>query len=280
MKPVVSYSEVVSYMKCPRAYYYHTVQNWRPITEPEAINRGSAGHVYLQEVYREYRKTGDLERSKKLAKKTCFDEKAEHFRVFSQDNILSASNGILMAMKYFQQADVYKPEDILIVDEPLYLDFGDYWIGFTPDILVKTSLDDFKFVSKLWPQSKITRFTQTSLYRLWLDLMGYEVKRERIIFVIEHRESNNVVVKDVTSNEAARQHNMKVFDRYAREIISLQGRMSEYSTTFDVNVCNFCYYEQPCTLQINGKKSSSDAVLNSLYEQVSKRYQDTPIDKK
>jgi hypothetical protein len=254
---IVSFSELNTWQRCRKSYYYNYTLGFIPIEESPALRRGKMGHRMMQ-TYLESRLAGvSHEEAKRTITKDLTREETE-------DPIIIKTWGLVC--KHVDTLDFSNVESVYIEQvfkHPLVEAF-DLWVGFTPDYgwLFKggfLTLEDFKFIEKMWSEKKKSRYVQLDLYAGWMREMGENVSQSILRFF-------NLTTGEITSKPyTPSSEKFKILRReFTLAAIELQEFKSKTVAeqrelafrTFDNNTCAFCRYSYPCNLEANGKDAS------------------------
>lgn len=272
-----SYSEVSKWDTCHRQFYYNFGLGLQPSTPSEAVNLGIKGHKLLQQFYialgTGMTKQKALDTVSKAAAETI---KNEHFTDIS---ILSAW---ILVEKFIRETEF--PYETAFVEKRFMIpaskltdatDLRDVMIGFTPDVVFKRAgnfyeIEDAKFTGRAWSQKKTNRTIQLKLYQIFLKKMGYKVSNTRIRFF------NTESSKHSYQNSVLDPHEeftiLREFIQTVREVAKFKQQPLELQSlvrrTQNTGVCQYCPFEEPCTLELKGKDASN--TLKYLY--VKKEY--------
>jgi hypothetical protein len=265
---IVSFSEVMKFQTCKRAYYYNYTLGLRPIEMSEAISTGVKGHKLLQS-FHEF-----------LAKGMTKDE-AHKLTLKSADKLMRGEGGMpdLDLLKAWTLVDNYIratdfTAETLEVETRFLIpihklnvfvepEYSNIQIGFTPDAVFKRKggfidVEDYKFVARAWPKSKTDRVPQLKLYQLFLEAMGFKVSRSLIRFF-------NLTTAKITEvpfvmDDLERQILAQDFLAGVIDVINHrrqdQMQQSAAPRTMNYGACQFCSFNFPCTLEAQGKSAA------------------------
>jgi PD-(D/E)XK nuclease superfamily len=239
----------------------------------DAIDTGIKGHQLLQSFYQGLQNGLNKEESKELVHKKAKQMLDSPIFDPKMGDLLKAWS---LVSKYI--TDTEFTNEIAIVenrflfplnkftDDPL---LADVQIGFTPDVVFKRkgdfyTVEDSKFIGRAWSQKKLNRFPQAKLYGLFLREMGYNVTRSSIRFF-------NTTKNEITSHSEGmtlQEPEILVDDFVAtvREIVTYKNQISHSKTrrTMNYSNCQYCWFEQPCTQEAQGKDASK--TIKYLYK--------------
>lgn len=267
---IVSYSEVFKYQTCPRQYYYRFILGLKPIEESKPITTGVKGHKLLQNFYEYLREGKTKEEAHALTTKSA--EKLINAEGFAGFDLLSAWT---LVDNYIRETD-FTAEAILIENRfllpasKLVDEFSDIQIGFTPDLVLRRKgdfidVEDYKFVQRAWSKAKISRYSQSKLYQIFLEHMGYKVSRSIIRFF-------NVATGKITEQPFKMDKDEKdilISDFMAgvQGVLNFKEQYKDFykysPRTMCYTACQYCAFSFPCTLEAEGKDASK--TLNHDY---------------
>jgi len=277
---IVSFSEVVKWQTCQREYYYNYELNLRPNEESMAITTGVKGHKLLQNFY-EYMGAGE---SKEQALKLVTQNANNLIRGEPFTSQLALSTAWTLVSNYIEETE-FTAEAILIENRFLLpasllsadpvLD--DVQIGFTPDVVFRRKgdmidVEDAKFVGRAWSQKKLNRFPQLKLYQIFLEHMNYEISRTLLRFF--NVTTGKITTKPYITTKEEKKILIRDFLSGIKEVLTYREQTpfskSLAPRTMNCNACQFCYFEEPCTLEAEGKNASN--TLRYQYKESSYDY--------
>jgi hypothetical protein len=269
---IVSFSEVYKWQTCRRQYYYNYVLDRRPIEMSEAVTTGIKGHRLLQ-VFHEFLRDG---KTKEEALKLTQEYATELIRGagFSSKDLLLAwtlVDNYIRATDFTAEAVLVEnrfllPASALDTDPAL----SHVLIGFTPDVVFerkgdKLDVEDYKFIQRAWPKSKVNRFPQLKLYQIFLGKMNYEISRSILRFF--NVKTGIITAQNYILSPEEAKTLTQDFMEGVRELIQYKDgpvHVKEMAPrTMNYGACQFCAFEYPCSLQAEGK--SADKTLENMY---------------
>jgi hypothetical protein len=272
---IVSYSELFKYQTCRRQYYYRFILGLSPIEENNAISTGVKGHKLLQNFhqYLSEGKTKDEARQLVLvsANKLLNAEGRADFSLLSSwtlvDNYIASTD--FTAKAILIENRFLLPVSLLSDDNEL----AHVQIGFTPDVVFERKgdfldVEDYKFIQRAWPKSKVNRYQQSKLYQIFLKRMGYNVSRSTIRFF--NVKTAQITEQNYTLGAAEEETILRDFLAGVKEVVEFKANAQYAPRTMNYTACQFCQFEFPCTLEAEGKDASK--TLNSQYQKSSYDY--------
>lgn len=252
---IVSYSEIYSFQTCMRQYYYANTLDLRPVNERGSLKKGISGHRMLQSYYDAVHIGKD--------KDDAMQEVLDNLPTDLEPEMLSA---YALVNNFVQELDKeIRKYEILYVEEPflLRIDNG-LTIGFTPDIVYKKDaehiIEDGKFISRMWPKNKLTRYTQLDIYNSLLRKLGIPISKGYIRFLnVETGRIN----KQLYNPDDERLKN--IYDEFitlARKVKAFKDqpvadqKIGALRTLNYHAVCQGCDYVLPCDFELSGKDAS------------------------
>jgi hypothetical protein len=271
---IVSYSETLAWDSCPRQYHYQHDLKIIPVDLSDALSKGIKGHGLLQYFYQGLQDGLPVAEAKervRIKAKQYLDvpglnpEMADLLVVwglvnqfidttdFSSYEVAIVENRYLFPLNRF-------------TDDPL---LSDVQIGFTPDVVLKRkggfyTVEDAKFIGRAWSQKKLNRFPQAKLYELFLNDMGYNVTRSSIRFF--NTKTNKITVHGESMTPQEGEILKRDFVKTVREIVIYKAGIHHEQTrrTMNYNNCQYCFFEQPCTAEAQGKDASK--IIKHLFK--------------
>lgn len=278
---IISYSETLSWDSCPRNYYYQNVLGLVPNELSEPITTGTKGHQLLQSFYRALQTGAD----KEIAKEYVY-ESAKHLMEspFFDPNSMDLLKAWSLVNKYIDDTEfnteIIEVENRFLIPMSFFTDnpfLSDVTIGFTPDVVFKRpgnfcTVEDSKFVGRAWSQKKLHRFPQAKLYGIFLCKMGYNVTRSSIRFFNTTKntitdygdtptpQEQETLIRDFTAT-------VQEIAEYRRMIKIADPQLKGPRRTMNYNICDSCFFEQPCTMQAQGKNEQASRVLTHMFKE-------------
>ncbi len=282
---IISYSELIKWQVCKRQYYYRYPLNRVKEVQTAAVDTGVKGHRLLQTFYELLKQGVEKDKALEVVSKQVLQIMSKE--KFMDKNVLSAwtlvdnyikgnnfkANAFLVENRFLVPATklIVKDDGIRNYQSQEELEFWDnILIGFTPDIVFERlgpryDVEDSKFIQRAWPEQKINRFSQTKLYQIFLETMGYNVSRSTLrMFNVKtgHITQKNYVMTAVEKETLKHDFLIEV-----KELVEYK-RQSELQQSFaprtmNYTACQFCDYEFVCGLQAAGKDATK--TLESMY---------------
>lgn len=279
---IISYSETLSWDSCPRQYYYQNVLNLTPNELSEPITTGVKGHHLLQSFYRALQEGKDKETAKDYVYQS-----AKHLMEspFFDPNSMDLLKAWSLVNKYIDDTDfnveIIEVENRFLIPLSYFYDdpfLSDVTIGFTPDVVFKRpgnycTVEDSKFVGRAWSQKKLHRFPQAKLYGIFLRKMGYNITRSSIRFF----NTTKSTITDYGDTPTLQEEKILIRDFVAtvKEIVNYKRAalaiyddpqaMSNTRRTMNYTQCDHCFFEQPCTMQAQGKEEQASKILKHMF---------------
>lgn len=258
---IVSYSEVSKWTTCQREYYYRFALNKRPMEESSPIMSGTNGHLMLETFYKALQRGCSREEARREVQNQLPKRKTpELVKVWVLvDNYINSLP--------LEGSAVLVEQSFIVDIEP------GLKIGFTPDLLwdhknKRLDIEDYKFVGRSWSHKKLSRYVQLDIYTVLLRKLGYSVDRAYLRFF--NTETNKPSHKLYESSPARLERVFQEFIEYAHQVKAFKQLMPETQReaalrTLNINACNFCYFEYPCTLEQEGE--SAEKTLTTQYKE-------------
>lgn len=252
---VVSYTMVVSWQTCKWEFFYRFGLGLAPAQESNSINIGVHGHKLLENFYRAIQNGMDR-KSARLAiqHQVAANPPAELLKAW-----VLVDNYIRDELRL--DGSVVKCEEPIIA--PVAPDF-DLSIGITPDLLWHRTnkwydLEDYKFIGRAWSDKKKSRYMQLNLYNVILRKLGYPISKGVLRFfnVETGKTSYKVYEPDQTTlDNIFKEFMVSAFEVQEFLNLSIPEQRERATRTLNYNICQFCSYEYPCTLELQGKDAS------------------------
>jgi hypothetical protein len=269
---IISFSEVLIHQTCARKFYYAISLGLAPIHENDAIDLGVKGHKLLQRFYELIRDGKTREKALVLVRElAALDVDFNMLKAWTLvDNYVRDNDLNNMTLHVEEQFKV--PASLLFSEDTVAPDVDLNWeVGFTPDIVFerkggKIDVEDFKFVQRMWPQAKLNRFPQVKLYKIFLERLGYDVSRS--ILRLFNADTAKIKEQVYTPTRIEEEILLRDFLKGAQEVQEFKEQsvaMQAFAPrTMNYNSCQFCPFENPCTLEAQGKDVSK--TLASQYK--------------
>jgi hypothetical protein len=275
---IISFSEVYKWDSCQRQYYYNFTLGLQPLEVSDPINTGVKGHRLLQSFYEAYR-TGI---TKEEARQRTSESATALIGKASIADVKALLKSWSLVDNYIRDTD-FKSEAVLVENRFLFPaskltddpELADVQIGFTPDVVFErksgfVDVEDAKFVGKAWSKSKLNRFPQAKLYQIFLKRMGYNVSRTTVRFF--NTTTNQITAQHYFLGVDEEQSLIHDFIAGIKEVYRFRIQTDEQKElarrTMNYTTCQFCRYEEPCTLQAEGQ----DATRVFKYQYVKSDY--------
>ncbi len=273
---IISFSETLTWDSCQRQYYYQRVLNKMPNDHPDAMSTGTKGHQLLQSFYRAIQTGADKDSAKDYVDKAARQMMQSPFFDPATGDLLKAWS---LVSKYIDETDfnveILEVENRFLIPLSLFTDeplLQDVQIGFTPDVVFRRkggfcTVEDSKFVGRAWSQKKLNRFPQAKLYGIFLRKMGYNVTQASIRFFNTTKLTITTHPDTMTPQEP--EILLRDFTNTVREIVNYKRAaddeivLSETRRTMNYSSCQYCFFEQVCTAEAQGKDSSK--LLKYMY---------------
>lgn len=261
---IISFSELSKWDTCHRQYYYSFGLNLRPLEESDPISTGLKGHWLLQIFYTAMQNGATQEEARKIVEKKAAE-------LLDQNKFTDLIKAWLLVDKYIKETD-FTSEAVLVETRFQYPArflsndprLSDVQIGFTPDVVFKRKggfydVEDSKFVGRAWSQKKLNRFPQAKLYQILLQRMNYNVSRSSIRFF--NTATNKITVNNAELKPAETDNLISDFVDGMLEVIDYRDRWKPgyaypLRRTMNYSACQYCAFEEPCTLEAQGKDAS------------------------
>lgn len=269
---IVSFSEVAKWQTCQKQYYYNYILDRRPLELSDAITTGIKGHRLLQ-TFHEFLRDG---KTKEEALKLTLESAKKLMREAGLDtDLLSAwtlVDNYIRATTFTAEAILVENRFLLpasmLTDDP---DLAHVQIGFTPDVVFerkgkKLDVEDYKFIQRAWPKSKVNRFPQLKLYQIFLGKMNYDISRSILRFF--NVKTGKITEQNYVLGSVEAQTLTEDFIAGVREVVKYKEAPSVTHKlaprTMNYGACQFCAFEYPCSLQAEGKDATK--TLENLYK--------------
>lgn len=249
---IISFSQVYCWQTCKREFYYKYGLGLTPANESNAIAIGVYGHKLLETFYKALQKGA----TKEEARIAIQSHKLNY-------ETLEMVNAWVLVDNYIRALDL--KGSIVQVERAFILPTAmDLTIGFTPDLIwdykdKRLEAEDYKFIGRQWPNNKLARYSQLNLYTTFLERLGYDVKLGTLRFF-------NVKTMKISKKEYTPSRIVK--DRLYEEFIVAALEAAEFLSlpvaeqkdiairTINYTVCQWCKFNFPCTLELEGKDAS------------------------
>lgn len=231
----------------------------------DPMSLGTKGHKLLQYFY-EALSSGD---SKEVAVKRTQEVAVANLKAEGIADVGTLLKSWMLVDNYIRDNE-FPRESVLVENRFLIAAsnftgdpyFDDVQIGFTPDVVFKRGnfydVEDAKFVGRAWSQKKLNRFMQAKLYQIFLRQMGYNVSRSTIRFF--NTTTGKITRKDYVLGIDEETILIRDFLRAVQEALEFRSRSDLYKNsarrTMNYSTCQYCFYEEICTLEAEGKDAS------------------------
>lgn len=248
---VVSYSELFTYMTCPRQHYYRYILGRAPLQVSHTVDRGIEGHDLLKEFYTGIQNGLSFDEAK---------ERMDQYLLSKGERSVALYEAWLLICEYLKTLDLHGT--VVKVEQRFVTPINHgLSLGFTPDLVFhhkdkRLDLEDYKFIAQQWPHNKLARFTQLHVYRGLLRRLGYDVRRARLRFF--NWTTAKVTYRDYPLNEAQTQRILDELFRVAEHVRQMKEARYEALAirTLNYNTCRWCVYVEPCTGELEGRDMS------------------------
>jgi RecB family exonuclease len=176
---VISNSEALTWIKCPRKYYYQYDLALEPIKTPGYFFRGHVVHAAHERYYKALA-AGKSHEQAVEAGKDVFTQTME--KDVNGDNFNDVATLRTMMLRYWDEVARYDDWDILAVEQNYNLPITDeFSFGFTPDLIARidgqVTVVDHKNVYDFWKRRELDLDPQSRKYMAALIAMGKNVDR-------------------------------------------------------------------------------------------------------
>lgn len=272
MTIIISYSEVFKWQTCQKQYYYRHILGYQPLDQSDPIDIGVKGHKLLENFYRYLAEGHPKEKALELVTHKAgvlLRDSGADFNMLKAWTLVQnyvkttdfTAEAILIENRFLVPASMFDDDPIL----------NDVQIGFTPDLVLTrkggfTDVEDYKFVGRAWSAKKKNRYSQTKLYQIFLESMGYNISRTVLRFFNVGKDGGDITAKNYPLTEAAKKILIEDFMAGVKEVIRYKKSLPVIAPrTMNYTACQFCQYEFPCTLEAEGKDASR--IFKAEYEQ-------------
>lgn len=169
---IISNSDIMSFQKCERRFYYERILELRPQVYPEAMEIGTFGHKLFEVYFGEIMDGGTTEDAATAAGLLLMDamDRPERVKVFR--HVIAFGDYVVNQ----QEWKIVAIEDSKI-DPVVTEDSDDLEFGYTPDLVVEftkghgkgqLALIDYKFTGQYWNDREVQMNQQLPKYAIYL----------------------------------------------------------------------------------------------------------------
>lgn len=264
MRPVVSGSELDTYLTCRMKHTYAYGLNLEPRRKSRALQLGTAGHELLAEYYRALESGADQRLAIQQAEATT------NWVWVTSDVDPDVTDFALQLVRAYWAA--YPPEraDVVAVEQTFRVEYSGYTFAFTPDLLLRSAqggleVHDHRFLGRFYEPEIVVLDQQLPRYVLGLHQLGYDPQRAVRNMILTSKTAmrpSKRVMRAEAPLTAARLTSVQVDrDRVAHELLAWRARPVEERvlTSTRINnalVCRFCPFLKPCSLRAEGLDDS------------------------
>lgn len=268
----ISNSQIMSWQKCEKRFYYEHILRIKPLTYPEAMENGISGHSMMEIVF------------KAMLEGKDYDACVEELNPFVSELIatnparLKVYRHVLAFLAYvFQQG--WKP---VYVEENMLAPVAEHEFAFTPDIIFewtsgpkrgKQFVLDFKFTGQYWNDRQINMFQQLPKYIIYSNRLREGNMRHAGVVMLNTRAADSAtgdrlfMVKwlTITPEKLRRieEENEILIRRVA--FAKLHYEPVHYLRTVDSHACMMCFFaDDLCPADLEGRDTKR--IIERNYE--------------
>lgn len=288
---IISNSDIASFQKCERRWYYERYLGIRPKEYPEPMEVGSFGHLLMEDIFTEVLNGADYDKAIKAANPRLKDLLTDP----SESSLAKSKvykNVLAFVAYYFEQ-----PWKVVGIEEKsthpvsLGLEFG-----YTPDLRLEWTMGpkrgqqfilDYKFTGQYWNDREINLFQQVPKYIAYKNKIdGLNIRDGAVVLLNTRATSSDTgnklfLVKWVPLNKVK-------LETIMRENEIMMERIKPYYTatpehvrnmvvrTVNTQVCKLCFFaDDLCPMEFEGKDVTRVMAYN--YEKNEYGYDETHL---
>lgn len=280
IRPTVSHSEVDSYLRCRRAWYYGYALNLQRVQTSNSLRRGTLGHLALEHFFRTLEHGGSFDDAKVAAQTAINDE------VTSDPTIFQLGLEVMECLGYFYEAYPFEGWTVLAVEKefllPIYegLDFP-----LVVDLIIQDKwglvwVIDHKFMWDFLTDDDAELQSQIPKYIGALRASGFKVDRAGYNILRYRSMKDNSVenryrfvplydLTDLRVQTTFREH--AITAKQIQEIKALPVEQQNWLSIRIQNklVCKSCSFKEICIAELNDR--SPALVIDASYQQRERR---------
>lgn len=275
---IVSNSEIETYQKCERMFYYSRVLRLRPKALPVFIRRGSFGHDLMEHGFQALLDGGTVDDALQAAAvpltqlmESDDKDKADlmgvyrHVTTFITWTQSEEVGWKVVALEDRGMWNISQNREMKDGDPETDLIFG-----YTPDIIIEFThgqlrgqhaVLDYKFVGQYMTEETINMAQQIPKYIIYRNKTKTDFKIRRGAFVQLNTRATATdkghklfLVKWVTPSAKRLERIERENELLAQRVASAYGGLSEqFLRTVNKDVCGRCFYYELCTNELDGK---------------------------
>lgn len=271
MTDTYSHSEVDTYNKCERAWYYGYVKQIEPVQTKSVLSRGKLGHLYFETLCNHVMSTGDSSASGWEAANKLALESLKDTIVSNPSEYLEVGGTVVNLLANYLQNNPFLGWEILAVEQ-------EYFIEVSPTVKVPVIVDlvgrdtqgnvtvvDHKFIYDFLSDTELDLLPQLPLYagvmlsqRLPVKYAAYNQIRTRPIKNPTYEQAYRFDYVPLTETRLRRtfvEHNMVAAKVAQLKYTQTKEKLAE-STIRAKNpiVCRSCFFSEICVAELNGNQ--------------------------
>lgn len=250
----VSFSEISDFQTCTRLWWYKYVLRLRPRSVSSAIKRGHFGHDMLRQFYESMQKHGNVAQAEQEMYSVLPEYKTEEMltaytliRKYIEKDFDPRYTAIFSEKRFFVPID---DEVVIAIRPDLVLSYRD-----------RLTSEDYKFIGRNWSSKKTIHAKQLDVYNIYLQEAGRKVSYSQFRFFNTSTFDIKVIPRHP---DPERMKTVKrEIEAVARKIAALRLKHDndpvaieqEVNRTFNVNTCQYCAFDFPCLMAMEGKSA-------------------------
>lgn len=282
----ISNSQIASFQKCQKRFYFEHVLKLRPLEYPEAMTRGLDGHLMMEAFFTA------------LIEGKSYDECTEAVNsvlLGMPPSSLSVYRHVLAFGAYFC-SQPWKP---ILVEANHIADTATGEFAFTPDLAVEWTegikrgqqfLLDYKFTGQYWTDREVALSQQLPKYVIYLNKAGYKINNAGLVMLNTRAAAgatgtNLFLIKWLPLNK----QKLATIKADNEEMIRQTSSAKQFWTpekfrrTVDQYACKMCVFgEDLCPADLEGRETKRiierNYVVNDYFDQYEVQENTTYID--
>jgi PD-(D/E)XK nuclease superfamily len=284
---VISNSEALTWLKCPRKYYYTYDLALEPINPPVYFFRGNVVHSAHERYYKAIMAGASHDDAVEAGKQVFIQVMQKEANA---DNMQEIATLRTMMLRYWDEIARFDDWEILAVEQNYNLPLTDEMsFGFTPDLIARIdgliTVVDHKNVYDFWKRRELDLDPQSRKYMAALIGMGKQVDR-----VMHNQTRYRLTVKRIqTKDELFRRdfatpnaderrgmiaEQIKVMLRIKKHReLSMEERERDALRVLDKITCEKCPFAELCYGELRGGKMQTLIETEFQENSYAKKYQ-------
>lgn len=284
---VISNSEALTWIKCPRKYYYQYDLALEPINPPGYFYRGTLVHRAHERYYKALM-AGASHAEAVEAGKQAFVLAME--KEANSDNMQDIATLRTMMLRYWDEVAKFDDWEILAVEQNYNLPLtSEFSFGFTPDLIARidglVTVVDHKNVYDFWKRRELDLDPQSRKYMAALLALGKQVDRVMHnqtrwrLTKVRVQSTDELFRRDFATPDANERRGMiaeqlKLTMRiHKHRQLSIEERERDALRVLDKVTCEKCPFAELCYGELRGGQMKTLIETEFQENTYAKRYQ-------